>query len=116
MSAGEVAFVHLAKRKVEGAVTELRREAVFAVVRQRQLGDALRQVQGQAASIEERAAQALRRGRDASARWILTQGMATLKTRDDLEGEVVEARRRVSEILTAIVQAENEAWGVPTTR
>lgn len=112
MSVGEVALVHLADR-IGGAVAELRREAVSAVVRQRRLREELSQVQAEAALIEERASRALRRKEDTLARRILARGISTLKTRDALEEEIVDARRRVSEILTALVRAENRAWNLP---
>jgi len=115
MSVGEVALGHLAD-EIGGVVAELRREAVAAVVRQQQLWEELSQVRAQAALIEERAWRALGRKEDTLARRILAQGISTLKTRDGLEGEVVDARRRVSEILTALVRAENRAWNLPTAR
>ena len=115
MSVGEIALVHLAER-IGGAVAELRREAVTAVVRQRRLREELSQVQGEAALIEEKASRALRRKEDTLARRILARGISTLKTRDALEEDIVDARRRVSEILTALVRAEDRAWNLPTAR
>jgi len=115
MRVAEVALVHLADT-IGGVVAELRREAVSAVVRHQRLCEELSQFEAQAALIEERASRALRRREDTLARRILAQGLSTLKNRDALEGEVLCARRRVSEILTSLVRAENRAWDLPTAR
>ena len=115
MSVGEVALVPLAGRTA-GAVAELRREAVSAVVHQQRVRAELSRIGPQAASIEERAYRALRRRKETLARRILAQGIPTLKTRDALVEEAAEARRRVSELLTALVRAENRAWNLGAAR
>jgi phage shock protein A len=93
-----------------GAVLQLRREAVNAVVRQRQLREELSAVARRASEIEQEASRALARGEDLLARQILARGLYTLKTRDALEAELVEARGRVAQLLTTMVRTENGAW------
>jgi hypothetical protein len=97
-------------------VVELRREAVSAVARQQKLREALDLVRARAAFIETRAKRALGRGEEIRARRIIAQGVCTLKERDALEEKVEEARRRVSLTLVALVQAENEVFGLSPVR
>ena len=117
MRIAEVALGALAG-ETKGAVLELRRQAVTAVVRQQRLREELAQARAQAAWIERRAFRALERGEDMLARQVLARGICTLKVRDALEEESAEARRRLAEVLTALVRAENRAWGVrpPSSR
>jgi phage shock protein A len=105
----EVALGHL-PREMEGAVVELRREAVDLVARQQRLREELSRVGAQAWWIEERAARALERGEEILGRQILAQGICTLKTREALEEELAGVRRRVVELLAAIVRTENRFW------
>jgi phage shock protein A len=105
----EVALGHL-PCEMEGAVVELRREAVDLVARQHRLRAELSRVGPQAWWIEERAARALERGEEILARQILAQGMYTLKTREVLQEDLAGVRCRVLELLTAIVRAENRFW------
>jgi phage shock protein A len=94
----------------EGAVVQLRREAVNAVVRQQQLREEIARIRTQAHEIEQQASRALARGDDLLARQILARGIFTLKTRDALEPELAEARGRVAQLLTKMVRIENRAW------
>jgi phage shock protein A len=105
----EVALGHL-PGEMAGAVVELRREAVDLVARQQQLRAELSRVGPQAWWVEERAARALERGEEILARQILAQGMCTLKTREALQEDLADVRRRVLELLAAIVRAENRFW------
>jgi phage shock protein A len=95
----------------EGAVVELRREAVSAVARQQQLREELSAVAKQAREIEQKASRALASGEDLLARQILARGLFILKTRDALEAEIALSRTRVSRLLATMVRAENRAWG-----
>lgn len=109
MSAAVVApnpFAHV----TEGAVVQLRREAVSAVARQQQLREELSSLRRQASQIEQQASRALARGEDLLARQILARGIVTLKTREALEAELAEARGQVARLLGAMVRTENRAW------
>jgi phage shock protein A len=105
----EVALGHL-PCEMEGAVVELRREAVDLVARQQRLREELSRVGPQARWIEQRAGRALERGEEILARQILDRGMCALKTRETLEEELAGVRRRVVELLAAIVRAEDRFW------
>jgi phage shock protein A len=94
----------------EGAVVELRREAVNAVVRQQQLREEIARIRTRAHEIEQQASRALARGEELLARQILARGIFTLKTRDTLEAELAEARGHVGRLLTTMVRTENRAW------
>ena len=94
----------------EGAVVELRREAVNAVVRQQQLREEIAKIRTQAREIEQQASRALARGEDLLARQILARGIFTLKTRDALEADLAESRGYVARLLTTMVRTENRAW------
>ena len=94
----------------EGAVVQLRREAVNAVVRQQQLREEIARIRTQAHEIEQQASRALARGEELLARQILARGIFTLKTRDALEAELAEARGHVGRLLTTMVRTENRAW------
>jgi len=109
MRAAEVALDQ-AVRGMEGAVVELRREAVDAVVRQKRLREEASAVRSRAEEIEREASRALARGEELIARQILARGLCTLKTRDALEAELAEARGRVARLLTAIARAEDRVW------
>ncbi|HSD66979.1 MAG TPA: PspA/IM30 family protein [Vicinamibacteria bacterium] len=100
-------FVH----ETEGAVVELRREAVNAVARQQRLRQEIATIRAQAHEIEREASRALARGEEILARQILARGMCTLTTRDALEAELTEARGHVARLLTTMVRTENRAWG-----
>ncbi len=97
----------------ESAVAELRREAVSAVVRQRQVGEELASIRAQAREIERRASLALSRGDEFLGRQILARGIVTLKARESLEAELVECRADVVRLLATMVQAENGALQAP---
>jgi phage shock protein A len=105
----EVALGHL-PQEMEGAVVEMRREAVDLVARQQRLREEISRVAAQAGWIEKRAARALDQGEEILARQILAQGICTLKTREALEQEFAGVRRRVVELLSAIVRTENRLW------
>jgi len=109
MSAAVVALDPCAQG-TDGAVAELRREAVSAVVRHQQVRDGLAAIRTQACEIERRAARALARGDDLLGRQILARGLFTLKTREALEAELVECRAHVARLLATMVRAENRAW------
>ncbi|HEY6552757.1 MAG TPA: hypothetical protein VI669_05350 [Vicinamibacteria bacterium] len=109
----EGAFEHVAGKGRR--VVELRRDAVAAVVLHQRLREELSGVRAKAAFIEGRASRALARGEETLARRILALGICTLKTRDAIEEEADDARRRVSDILFALVRAENQAWRAETT-
>ncbi len=91
-------------------VAELRRETVTAVVRRQRLHEQLFRVQARAAFVEERASRAFGRGEELVARQILARGICTLKEREALEEELAAVRRRVVELLAAMVRAENRSW------
>ena len=110
MSAAEVAFDQVVS-SMEGAVVELRREAVNAVVRQQRLREEIAAIRTRAHEIEQQASRALARGEDLLARQILSRGIFTLKTRDALEAELAESRGHVSRLLTTMVRTENRVWG-----
>ena len=109
MSAAGVALDRFVQG-TEGAVVELRREAVNAVARQRQLREELAAIRARACAIERQAARALERGDDLLARQVLARGIFTLKTRDHLEAELADSRGHVARLLTTMVRAENRAW------
>ena len=94
----------------EGAVVELRREAVNAVARQQQLREEIAKIRTRANEIEEQASRALTQGEDLLARQVLARGLYTLKTRDALEAELTEARGRAAQLLATMVLTENRAW------
>jgi len=108
MSAALVA-PHLHAQDTEGAVVELRREAVSAVARQQRLREDLSAVAKQAREVEQKASRALARGEDLLARQILARGLFTLKTRDALEAELALSRTEVSRLLATMVRAEDRA-------
>jgi phage shock protein A len=110
MSAVEIA-PHPGVPDAEGAVVELRRKAVNAVVRQLQLREEIARLRTRAQEIEQQASRALARGEDLLARQVLARGICTLKTRDLLEEELAEARGHVAQLLTTMVRTENRAWG-----
>jgi len=114
MRGAEGAFEPVAGEGRRGVV-ELRRDAVAAVVLHRRLREQLSGVRAKAAFIERRASRALGRGEESFARRILAQGICTLKTRDAIEEEADHARRRVSDLLFALVRAENQGWHAETT-
>jgi phage shock protein A len=114
MRGAEGAFEHVAGEGRQ-AVVELRRDAVAAVVLHQGLREQLSGVRAKAAFIEGRASRALGRGDEGLARRILAQGICTLKTRDAIEEEANDARSRVSDLLFALVRAENQAWHAETT-
>jgi len=93
-------------------IVELRREAVSAVVRTRQLDGEAAAVRARAARIEEEARRAFARGEDRLGRQILFRGLFTLETRERLEQELGESRRLVVQLLQSLVRTENQAWGV----
>ncbi len=109
MRAAEVALDPVVPDR-EGAVIELRREAVYAVVRQKQIREEISAIRTRAAEIEQQASRVLARGEDLVARQILARGICTLKTRDALEAELAEARGRVAQLLTSIVRTEDRVW------
>jgi phage shock protein A len=108
MSAAEVAR-HPVVQDVEGAVVELRREAVNAVVRQQRLREEMAAIRTRASEIERQASQALARGDDLLARQILARGLYTLTMRDTLEVDLAESRGHVAQLLTTMVRTENRA-------
>ena len=112
MSAAMVAFDPFVQ-DMEGAVVELRREAVNAVVRQQRLREEIAAIRTRAHEIEQQASRALARGEDLLARQILSRGIFTLKTRDVLEAELAEVRGHVGQLLATMVRAENRAWRRP---
>jgi phage shock protein A len=109
MNMTEFALGHLTPEMV-GAVVELRRETLTAVVRQQALREQLSRLQARAGRVEQSASRAFGRGEELLARQILARGICTLKERDALEEELAGARRRVVELLAAMVRAENRAW------
>jgi phage shock protein A len=109
MSAARVALDPFVQN-MEGAVVELRREAVNAVIQQQRLREEMSAIRTRASEIEQQASQALARGEDLLARQILARGIFTLKTRDALEAELAEARGHVAQLLTTMVRTENRAW------
>ena len=112
MSAAVVAFDPFVQ-DMEGAVVELRRDAVNAVIRQQRLREEIAAIRTRASEIEQQASRALARGEDLLARQILARGICTLKTRDVLEAELAEARGHVGQLLATMVRAENRAWRRP---
>ena len=112
MSAAMVAFDPFVP-DMEGAVVELRREAVNAVVRQQRLREEIAAIRTRAHEIEQQASRALARGEDLLARQILARGICTLKTRDSLEADLAETRGRVAQLLTTMIRTENRAWRRP---
>jgi phage shock protein A len=104
-----VALGHL-PREMEGAVVEMRREAVDLVARQQRLRQELSRVAVEARQIEDRAAEALARGEEIRARQILAGGICALKAREALQDELTGVSRRVVGLLAAIVREENRLW------
>jgi phage shock protein A len=109
MSVAEVAALPFVSAP-EGAIVELRREAVDAVARQKRLDEEAATVRAQAAEVEDEARRAFARGEDRLARHILARGLCTLETRERLERELAESRRAVVRLLGTIVRTENRAW------
>ena len=113
MSGTQVA-PHSLVRDTGEMIFALRREAVAAVARLRQLQEKTAPVRAQAHAIEQDARRAMARGEDLLARQILARGLCALETREQLEKELAESRRQVARLLIALVRAENRAWGVRT--
>jgi phage shock protein A len=111
MSVAEIAAVPFV-RGLEGAVVELRREAVNAVVRQQRLREETSAVRAQAVEIEEQARRALARGEERLARQILACGLCTLDARERLQQELGESRRLVLRLLETLVRTEDQARGI----
>jgi phage shock protein A len=115
MRVTEVAL-HPLVRDTEGAIVQLRREAVDAVARQQRLRQEVRAVRARGGEIEEEARRALVRGDDLLARQVLARGLCVLEARTHLESELDEARRHVAHLLSALVRAEDGAWGLRRSR
>lgn len=111
MRGTEVAL-HPLGRDTGEAIVELRREAVEAVARQRQLRDTISPVRALADAIEDEARRAMERDEGLLARQVLARGLCALETRKHLERELAESRRHVSRLLAALVRAEDRAWGL----
>jgi len=93
-------------REMEERVAELRREAVFAVVRQGEIKTRLLPLQERARLVEEDAARALGTGDEGAARGILAREMPTLVSRDALAQELLEAQRLTIQLLKDAVRLQ----------
>ena len=111
MSVIEVAL-HPHGRDTGEAIVELRQQVAEAVARQRRLREEISPLRDQAGAIEDEARRAVTRGEDLLARQILARGLFTLATREHLEKELHESRGRVARLLTTLVRAEDQAWGI----
>jgi phage shock protein A len=111
MSVAEVAALPFVSA-LEGAVVELRREAVSAVARQQRLRAEASSVRAEAAEIEDEARRALAGGDGLLARQILARGLCTLEARERLERELEESRRSLARLLSTLARTEDRAWGV----
>ena len=111
MSGTQVA-AHSLVRDTGETILALRREAVLAVARQRQITESLSEARARADAVEDEARRALARGGEFLARQVLARGLFALETRRQLESDLEEARRHVARLLAGVVRAENRAWGL----
>jgi phage shock protein A len=97
-------------REAEPAA-DLRRAAVLALARQRELRERLASLHGQARLVEERAERALAGGEEILARQILAQGLCALEARDAAARELAAARREVLALAASLARPGRAGGG-----
>jgi phage shock protein A len=96
-------------REMEDSIVELRREAVAAIVRVKQVGRKVADAEAAAADAECQASLALDQGDEALARQLLARKLRSLEARDALREELHSSRRLESQLKDDMLRLEEKA-------